>query len=271
MIDAAGVLARIERGFEAARQALAPFRGVAVKATSKADLSPVTAADHAVNHALRDTLPQGGEGWLSEETADDPSRLDCEFLWIIDPIDGTREFIRDIPEWCVSIAYVHRGEAVAGGIFNPATEEVILGATGAGVTYNGNLVSLAGRSNLQGAVVLASRSEIRRGEWKRFENRGFDVRPLGSVAYKLGLVAAGRADATWTLSPKNEWDVAAGAALMAAAGGGAVNADFSRPAFNRPNPRIPGFLACAPGLDAPLRELLVKPAINASWPDCDRQ
>ncbi len=256
MIDSSEVLARIERGFDAARQALAPFRGVSVKATSKADMSPVTAADHAVNHALRDTLPQAGEGWLSEETADDARRLECDSLWIIDPIDGTREFIHNIPEWCVSIAYVHRGQALAGGIFNPATNEVILGAVGVGVTYNGDLVSLGRRNNLNGAVVLASRSEIRRGEWTEFENHGFEVRPLGSVAYKLGLVAAGQAEATWTLSPKNEWDVAAGAALMAAAGGVAANADFTTPIFNRPNPRIPGFLACAPGLDAPLRRLL---------------
>ena len=258
MIDSSVLLARIERGFEAARQALAPFRGVAVKATSKADLSPVTAADHAVNRALRDTLPRNGEGWLSEETADDARRLECDSLWIIDPIDGTREFIHNVPEWCVSIAYVHRGQALAGGIFNPATNEVILGATGAGVTYNGNLVTLGRRNSLNGAVVLASRSEIRRGEWTGFENLGFEVRPLGSVAYKLGLVAAGLAEATWTLSPKNEWDVAAGAALMAAAGGVAANTDFSPPVFNQPNPRIPGFLACVPGLDSPLRQLLAR-------------
>jgi myo-inositol-1(or 4)-monophosphatase len=256
VIDPRGLLARIERGFDAARHALAPFRGVSVQATSKADMSPVTAADHAVNLALRNTLPQTGEGWLSEETADDARRLQCDSLWIIDPIDGTREFIHNIPEWCVSIAYVHRGHAIAGGIFNPATNEVILGALGAGVTYNGSGVTLAARNTLSGAVVLASRSEIRRGEWTRFENQGFELRPLGSVAYKLGLVAAALAEATWTLSPKNEWDVAAGAALVAAAGGIAANTDFTAPVFNRPDPRVPGFLACVPGLDAPLRQLL---------------
>ncbi|KPJ78069.1 MAG: hypothetical protein AMS19_12235, partial [Gemmatimonas sp. SG8_23] len=170
---------------------------------------PVTAADEAADEVLKRILPQPGEGWLSEESVDDASRLDCARVWVVDPIDGTREFIEGIPEWCISIGLLEGGIPVAGGIFNPATEELVLGSLEDGVTLNGEAVRVTEPSITNGTSVsvLASRSEIRRGEWDRFEGGRFDVRPCGSVAYKLGLVAAGLADATWTLVGKSEWDV----------------------------------------------------------------
>ena len=113
-----------------------------------------------------------------------------------------------IPEFCVSIAMVENGIPVAGGICNPATSELILGSRDTGVTYNGKPAQPSQRRDLHGALVLASRSEVKRGEWKQFESAEFKIRPMGSVAYKLGLVSAGRADLTFTLVPKNEWDVA---------------------------------------------------------------
>ena len=103
---------------------------------------------------------------------------------------------------------------------------------------------------LEGAVVLASRSEVRRGEWDAFRNVAFTVRPTGSIAYKLALVAAGLADATWTLTPKHEWDIAAGVALVHAAGGFVECLDKSAPTFNNRSPRFSGLIAG--GL--PLRE-----------------
>ena len=83
---------------------------------------------------LRQMLPRPGEGWLSEETGDDRERLSCARVWVVDPIDGTREFIDGVPEWCVSIGLVEDGIAVAGGILNPATGETVLGGAGLGVT-----------------------------------------------------------------------------------------------------------------------------------------
>jgi myo-inositol-1(or 4)-monophosphatase len=111
------------------------------------------------------------------------------------------------------------------------------------VTYNGKSAAIGQRSTLTGALVLASRSEVNRGEWKRFSNEPFEVKPVGSVAYKLALVAAGLADATWTLTPKNEWDVAAGVALMNAAGGTAYLLGGDRPSFNNQDPLISGLIA----------------------------
>ena len=103
-------------------------------------------------------------------------------------------------------------------------------------------------------VEVAHEALIR--EWDRFQEMGFEVRPTGSVAYKLALVAAGKADATWTLVPKHEWDVAAGAALVAAAGGEVLTLDAEAPRFNKPDTLFRGFLATPPGLREPIMELL---------------
>src|SRR5208282_31174 len=160
-----------------------------------------------------------GEGWLSEETADNASRLDKSRVWVVDPLDGTREFVLGLPEFCVSIGFVENGKPVAGGIYNPATRETFLGAIDTGVLYNGKPCAPSQRTSLEDALVLASRSEVKRGDWKQFENTAFTTKAMGSVAYKLALVSAGLADVTFTLTPKNEWDVAAGAALVLSAGG----------------------------------------------------
>jgi myo-inositol-1(or 4)-monophosphatase len=131
---------------------------------------------------------------------------------------------------------------------------MVLGAVGHGVTYSGDEVHPTGRTTLDGARVLASRSEVKRGEWERYADAAFEVVPCGSVAYKLGLVAAGRADATWTLVPKNEWDVAAGAALVRAAGLVIQHADGTERGFNERDPKMPNFLAGPRGLLEEFRE-----------------
>jgi myo-inositol-1(or 4)-monophosphatase len=217
---------------------------------------PVTEADRAVDTFLRETLPRDGEGWLSEETVDDARRLDCSRVWIVDPLDGTKEFVQHIPEWCVSVGYVVEGRPVAGGVHNPATGETILGSLSTGVTYGGAPARVSVRESLQGALVLASRSETGRGQWDHQQGEGFTVRPMGSVAYKMALVAAGRADATWTEVPKNEWDVAAGAALVEAAGGKVFDPEGRSVTFNRAKTLLPGLVAVPPQLEAAVRRRL---------------
>ncbi len=220
------------------------YDAATIEVKKKEGGSPVTEADQKIDDVLRNVLPQPGDGWLSEETADDKTRLACSRVWIVDPIDGTKEFVTGIPEWSISIGLIEDGQPVAGGIANPATGEIILGSTETGVTYNGEKVAMPENVPLAGATVLASRSEVKRGEWDRFENDSqFKVVPCGSVAYKLGVVAGCRYDATWTLVPKNEWDVAAGAALVIAAGGLVLLKDGSKPVFNREDPLLPGFCA----------------------------
>lgn len=240
-------LERIHEALEAARGVLAGLGGETDPVALKDRGDPLTAADLAVDAALKRLLPRDGEGWLSEETADDPGRLRARRVWVVDPVDGTREFVQGIPEWCVSVGLVEGGEAVAGGILNPATDELILGSLETGVTVNGAPAPRRDRSEAAPPVILASRSEVRRGEWERFAGSWFTVVPMGSVAYKLGRVAAGRADGTWTLVPKHEWDVAAGSALVRAAGGVVRIRDGSVPRFNRSHPRLDGLLALAAG------------------------
>ena len=142
------------------------------------------------------------------------------------------------------MALVEKGRAIAWGVCNPATNEVFLGSLESGVTYNGKPASASQRTSLDGALVLASRSEVNRGDWKPFENASFRIRATGSVAYKLALVSVGLADATFTLTPKHEWDVAAGAALVESGGGFVSTLENSPLRCNQKSPLISGLMAC---------------------------
>src|SRR3974377_1338871 len=130
-------LERIHAALEAAREVLNRFTPGAIETEYKAGHDPVTEADRAVDAVLRKNLLRDGEGWLSEESVDDFTRLEKRNVWVVDPLDGTREFVQGIPGFGVSIGYVEDGVPVAGGICNPATNELILGSRETGVTYNG--------------------------------------------------------------------------------------------------------------------------------------
>lgn len=251
----ADILERIAAALHAARQVFARFTPGEIEAEYKAGHDPVTEADRALDAVLRANLLGAGEGWLSEESADDLSRLDKRRVWVVDPLDGTREFVAGIPEFCVSLGFVENGKPVAGGICNPATNDTFIGAIDSGVLFNGRPAHASQKTTLTGALILASRSEIRRGEWRQFQGADYEIRPTGSVAYKLGLVSAGRADATFTLTPKHEWDVAAGAALVESAGGFVATLDNAPLRCNHRNPRITGLIAGGPFLRADLFRL----------------
>jgi len=257
----ADILQRIQAGLDAARAVFARFTPGEIETEYKAGHDPVTEADRALDAVLRQNLLRQGEGWLSEETADDLSRLQKERVWIVDPLDGTREFVQGLPEFCVSIGFVNKGKPVAGGIYNPATNQSFLGAIDAGVLLNGKPAAPSPRTSLAGALVLASRSEVKRGEWKQFEGASFRIQAMGSVAYKLALVSAGLADVTFTLVPKHEWDVAAGAALVLSAGGFVCQPDASELRCNEQNPLLPGLLAGGPRLRDALLATIPHPLV----------
>src|SRR6202050_2015236 len=257
------ILERIHAALAASRLVFARFTPGEIETEYKAGHDPVTEADRALDAVLRKELLREGEGWLSEESADDPVRLQCSHVWVVDPLDGTREFVTGIPEFCVSIGFVENSRPVAGGIYNPETDETFLGSISSGVTYNGKPSQPRRRKSLTGALVLASRSEVKRGEWKPFENAGFQIRPMGSVAYKLALVSAGLADITFTLTPKNEWDVVAGAALVRSAGGFVSTLDKADLIANRRDPLLSGLLASGPFLKDQLLAL-VEPHIRVA-------
>jgi myo-inositol-1(or 4)-monophosphatase len=252
----AQILERIHAALVASRAVFARFTPGAIETEYKIGHDPVTEADRELDTVLRKELLRAGEGWLSEESVDDPVRLQHSRVWVVDPLDGTREFVKGIPEFCVSIGFVENGRPVAGGIYNPATDETFLGAIDCGVTYNGKPSQPSQRKTLDGALVLASRSEVKRGEWKAFENGAVTIRPMGSVAYKLALVSAGLADITFTLTPKNEWDVVAGAALVQSAGGFVSTLERTALTANRRDPLLSGLLACGPFLKDQLLALV---------------
>ena len=211
---------------------------------SKGVDNPVTAADleadRGIKKLLHDPFPE--YGWLSEETVDNDARLKCRRVWIVDPLDGTKEFINGIPEFSVAIALVEDGVPILGVTYNPIKREMYWAARGTGCHLNTRRVRVTRTRTLKGATVLASRSETARGEWQVFHGL-LKVSPTGSVAYKLAMVAAGKGDATFTRSPKSEWDIASGAALIMEAGGVITDIKGREIRFNQPTVKLEGLIA----------------------------
>jgi len=208
--------------------------------------NPVTTADHAANDKLKEILL--GEypdyGWLSEETVDSPDRLDKEYIWIVDPLDGTKEFIEGVPHFVVSIALVKNEQPIMGVLYNPVTEELFTAERGKGAFLNGDQIYCVSKVSVEEMVILNSRSETRRGLWQPYKDVFKELRPIGSVAYKLGLTAAGKADIFASLRPKNEWDICAGHCIISEAGGKLINLNGNNVIFNQEKTLIePGLIA----------------------------
>jgi myo-inositol-1(or 4)-monophosphatase len=223
----------------------------------KAPDDPLTVADTEADAAIKAVVLGAfpDDGWLSEETADTKDRLSKPRVWIVDPLDGTKEFTQHIPEFCVCVALVVDGVVQVGVCYNPAEEKLFAARRGAGASLNGKPVSCTGKTQLADAVVLASRSEDKRGEWDTYKPL-MKVKLTGSVAYKFALIAAGEADATFSLTPKNEWDICAGTMLVEEAGG-VVTDRYGRPlTFNNQKTLLPGLIAAGPALYGPIREII---------------
>ncbi len=206
--------------------------------------NPVTDADLAADKLLRQglgkLLPEAG--WLSEETADSPERLTKSQCWVVDPLDGTKEFVMGIPEFTVSVALVEDGLPILAVIINPPKGELFYASRGQGTTYNDNAAKVSSTDNLSGALIDASRSERKRGEFAPFEET-VQLKTVGSIAYKLARVSAGFADATWSRGPKHEWDICAGVLLIQEAGGRIVDLDNAPIHFNKSFPKVNGIIA----------------------------
>jgi myo-inositol-1(or 4)-monophosphatase len=233
---------------EAGQLALSYFRKpVTVK--RKIDGSEVSEADLAVDVALKLALhvPRPDYGWLSEEREDDPERLNFSRVWMVDPIDGTNAFLRHMPEWTVSAALVENGVPVLGAVYNPATDEFFHAMRGKGAFLNDKPIAASDKSTLEGALLIASgglfKKKIWKEPWPEVKSKW-----VNSVAYRLALVASGRADATISLSNKSEWDLAAAALLIEEAGGIVTDHRGGAHAYNRPSPRLPSLVASGKAL-----------------------
>lgn len=211
---------------------------------TKSDQSPVTSADLAVNQILQSHLlamfPH--DGWLSEESPDDPARLQKARVWVIDPIDGTKAFIRGEPEFCISAALVEEGRPVVAAIFNPSTNELFAATRGGGLHLNHKPVSPLERWRNQQPVIALSPWEQHVGRFKSVEAHTTS-RPMRSIAWALALAASGRIHAVATFESENEWDVAAGTLLIEEGGGTMHDGGGQALGFNRPEPRYRGIIA----------------------------
>jgi myo-inositol-1(or 4)-monophosphatase len=223
------------RAAAAASACIARFARGSRKSWDKAADSPVTHADLAAHAAiereLRTAFPH--DFVLSEESASHDARAGVERLWIVDPLDGTKEFIAGIPEYAVSIALVIAGEPVVGVVQNPISDECFWGARGRGAFLGSEPLRLSSTGILSEAVLLSSRTEQSRGQVDAWKGAVKEVRPIGSVALKLAWIAAGRGDVWLSMAPKNEWDVCAGHLLVREAGGIFLTRELGEPRYNQ--------------------------------------
>lgn len=208
--------------------------------------NPVTTADHATNTYLKNTFTKmyPEYGWLSEETVDTKERLKHSRTWVVDPLDGTKEFIEGVPHFVVSVALVEDGEPIIGVLYNPASDELFTGAKDEGAFLNGERLNCSTKKEFKDMVILNSRSETRNGLWQPYSTDFYEQRAIGSVAYKLGLTSAAKADIFASLRPKNEWDICAGHCIIREAGGEIVTLEGKQITYNNEKTLItPGLIA----------------------------
>jgi myo-inositol-1(or 4)-monophosphatase len=213
----------------------------------KQDRSPVTSADLEVGRLLRQDLLGAfpDDGWLSEEDPDDPQRLDKKRIWVVDPIDGTKYFMKGVPQYTISVALVKASRPVTAVVYNPATKQLFSAVRSSGAWLNGHRIRV--RNPHTRPSILVSPPAWERGRFRTLEAAA-ECRPIGSIAYTLALIAAGQADGTLNMDRLNEWDVAAGVLLVEEAGGIALDSKGNQLRFNQPQTAIQGIIAAPIGL-----------------------
>lgn len=236
-----------------------PGDGHALESWDKTPGNPVSVADLEVDRFLRRELGRllPAAGWLSEETADDKARTDGGLLWLVDPIDGTRDFVRGRAGWAISVALVSASRPLIGVLVAPAREEEWFAVAGQGATLNGRPLRASTRTEFSGARVPVD-------QLPRADSDLVAVEKPNSIALRIAMVADDRADLVATLRWGFEWDVAA-ATLIAREAGAEVSDAFGKPlAYNKHDPRDFGVLVCSPGIHAAAVERLAERAKSLS-------
>ena len=245
---------RLARAFGKIDELFEGFSVSDLKVDSKQDGSSLTDMDLAINRILWETLYDSTrDGWVSEETVKRYAAQSDGYVWVVDPIDGTKEFTMGLGEWAISVAGVLGGEFVLAAIYNPKT--------GMKVGWSkGREVEVENMTRMQKRVarprVLVSNTEFSKGLWDGFDDRSFELIPCGSIAYKLGRVAGGEFEYTATIQPKNVWDIAGGIGLISAVGGTAQDLSGNTLDWGAIQDGISGMAACGPGYE--LSGLLVE-------------
>lgn len=211
--------------------------------------SPVTNGDLASNERLREILrpARADYGWLSEEDPDNDERLSAKRVFVIDPIDGTAAYLKRKDYWSVSIAIVENGRPVAGVVYAPSLDQLYEAAIGEGARLNGEVIQVAGRTEIAGCAMLGDAKMFAHSSWPepwpemRIESRN-------SVAYRMCLVAAGEFDACLAPSRKMDWDLAAADLIVHEAGGLSTDHKGHRFVYNGKNPEQASLVCAGPAL-----------------------
>jgi myo-inositol-1(or 4)-monophosphatase len=236
-----------------------PGHGHALKVWEKDPGSPVCEADLAVDAFLKRELGAllPSAGWLSEETVDHPERLEKGLCWLVDPIDGTRDFVRGRTGWSVSVALVSEGRPLFGILSAPARGEYWSAIAGQGATRNGHKLVASRRAQLPGSRVPAD-------SLARIDSDLVTVEKPNSIALRIAMVGANEADLLATIRWGFEWDIAA-ATLISREAGAAVSDVFGKPiSFNKRDPRAFGLLVTAPAIHAAAVERLADRAARSA-------
>jgi myo-inositol-1(or 4)-monophosphatase len=240
---------------EAGALALSMF-GRPINAWTKAGTSPVSEADIAVDRLLRRRLTgeSASIAWLSEESADDPARLAARYVWIVDPIDGTRAYLAGSPDWTISAALVDDGRPIAGCLFAPVTDEFFVATAAKGATCNGISIAVTGGSSLANARVAGPRSVLER--LAAIAPSLILLPRVRSLALRLARVAQGACDVALAGDNSHDWDLAAADLLVHEAGGALKPVGGGAVVYNRPVPRHGPLVAAGRDRYATLTELL---------------
>ncbi|MBI4616239.1 MAG: 3'(2'),5'-bisphosphate nucleotidase CysQ [Planctomycetes bacterium] len=213
-------------------------------------------ADHrseeAILAVLRAAFPE--DAILSEESADDEARLGRERVWIVDPLDGTREYDAGLDEYAVSVALAVGGRPAAGAVFHPPAGEMFRASRDEGSFLGDTRLRVKEAPPLARCRVAASRSSHEDGHLDDLEAAASMLVPLGSIAWRMALVAAGRYDFTLSVHPLSEWDICAGHLVLAEAGGTVLLPDGAEPTYNRRETRLPAGLLALPANAAQLAD-----------------
>jgi myo-inositol-1(or 4)-monophosphatase len=227
-----------------------------MKRWMKAGSSPVSEADLAVDRFLSTRLPPlvPDAGWLSEETEDNPARLNAKKVWVVDPIDGTRAFLDNRPDWTVSIALVEDGRPSIAALYAPITDEMFLATVGGGATRNGIVLKIPPGDGLSGMRIAGPKSTL---------DRLCEIDPLVrpqpkvfSLALRATRVATGEFDAALASRNSHDWDLAAADLLLHEAGGAITDLDGAAITYNQPDPVHGILIAAGPGRRRALIDVL---------------
>jgi myo-inositol-1(or 4)-monophosphatase len=222
----------LEAAQEAGALAMRYF-GTPMDVRDKTPNNPVSEADLAIDALLKAKLlaARPDYGWLSEETADDHSRLSAKRVWVVDPIDGTRAFIKAKPHFTICIGLLEQGIPIIGVVFNPATGEMFEAVMGGGARLNQVAITPSQTDLVENCAMLGDQGMFAHPAWPQ-KWPDMDIVSKNSVAYRICLVAAGHFDAAIALSSKHDWDLVAAVLIAREAGALATTHEGAAFAFD---------------------------------------